>query len=85
MALVNLYIWHRLIPNPPIYITNKINNLIFDFMWNGKGDKIKRNVMINLHDKGGLNIPHFQTVCIAHKNNMGEKIHTCGFGEFTVG
>ena len=30
-----------LIPNPPIYITNKLNNLIFDFMWNGKGDKIK--------------------------------------------
>ena len=56
-----------LLPNPPIYITNKINNLIFDFMWNGKGDKIKRNVMINLHDKRGLNIPHFQTVCIAQK------------------
>ena len=39
MALVNLYIWH----------------LIFDFMWNGKGDKIKRNVMINLHEKNIIN------------------------------
>ena len=22
------------------------NNLFYDFLWNGKGDKIKRNIMI---------------------------------------
>ena len=28
--------------------------MFYNFVWNDKGDKIKRNVMINDYDKGGL-------------------------------
>ena len=32
----------------------KVNKLLFDFLWNGKGDKIKRTVVTKDYDKGGL-------------------------------
>ena len=28
--------------------------MFFNFLWNDKGDKIKRNIMINDYSKGGL-------------------------------
>ena len=31
-----------------------INTLFFNFLWNGKGDKIKRNTMISDYSEGGL-------------------------------
>ena len=33
---------------------NEINKLFFKFLWNDKGDKIKRKVMINDYSEGGL-------------------------------
>jgi len=56
-----------LLPNPPTSIIHKINQIIFNFMWNGKGDKIKRDIMTTNYDEGGLNIPDFQTVCTSQK------------------
>ena len=35
-------------------VLNEINNLLYNFLWNGKGDKIKRKVMINDFHDGGL-------------------------------
>ena len=32
----------------------EINSIFYNFLWNGKGDKIKRNVMINDYSQGGL-------------------------------
>lgn len=32
----------------------EINSLLFNFLWNGKGDKIKRDVMISEYEHGGL-------------------------------
>ena len=32
----------------------EINDLLYTFLWNGKGDKIKRRVMINDLGAGGL-------------------------------
>ena len=34
----------------------EINSLFYDFLWSGKGDKIKRDVMINDYANGGLNM-----------------------------
>ena len=31
----------------------EINQIFYDFLWNNKGDKIKRSVLINSYDKGG--------------------------------
>ena len=46
-------------PPPPPPPTNQrvleeINTLFFNFLWNGKGDKIKRNTMISDYSEGGL-------------------------------
>lgn len=37
-------------------ILKEINSLFYDFLWKGKGDKIKPEVMINDYAKGGLNM-----------------------------
>ena len=35
-------------------IIKQINDLLFDFLWNSKGDKIKRNVITQNYGNGGL-------------------------------
>ena len=39
----------------------EINTLLYDFLWNGKGDKIKRTEMINDYEKGGLKMIDIQS------------------------
>ena len=33
---------------------DEINNMFYDFLWSGRGDKIKRDVMISDYKNGGL-------------------------------
>ena len=35
-------------------LIKEINELFYDFLWSGKGDKIKRNTMTNDYPEGGL-------------------------------
>jgi len=35
-------------------VLNEINDLLYTFLWNGKGNKIKRKIMINDFGVGGL-------------------------------
>ena len=37
-----------------------VNTILYDFLWGGKGDKIKRTEMINNYNKGGY--PKFQYI-----------------------
>jgi len=37
----------------------EINTMFYNFLWNGKGDKLKRNVMINYYSQGGLKLIFF--------------------------
>ena len=39
----------------------EINTLLYDFLWESKGDKIKRTQMINDYDKGGLKMIDIQS------------------------
>ena len=32
----------------------EVNKLFYSFLWNGKGDRIKRNVITNDYPEGGL-------------------------------
>ena len=32
----------------------EINNLFFNFLWDGKGDKVKRDIIISDYENGGL-------------------------------
>ena len=33
---------------------NEVSSLLYNFLWDGKSDKIKRTEMINDYNKGGL-------------------------------
>ena len=40
---------------------NEVNSLLYNFLWDGKSDKIKRTEMINDYNKGGLRMIDFQS------------------------
>jgi hypothetical protein len=44
------------LPNPKLEIIKTIQNMFFEFIWNGSPDKIKRNVITNNYDCGGLRV-----------------------------
>lgn len=44
---------------------SQINNIFYSFLWNNKGDKIKRTILINSYDHGGLKM-----VDLASFNNL---------------
>ena len=39
----------------------EVNKLFFSFLWNGKGDKIKRDIIINDYSNGGLKMIDIQS------------------------
>ena len=47
-------------PSPPA-VMKEINCLLYDFLWDSKGDKIKRTEMINEYNKGGLKMIDLQS------------------------
>ena len=46
------------LPSPPVNIFKEIEQIIFDFIWNGKKDKIKRQILYYSKEKGGLGVPN---------------------------
>ena len=42
------------LPNPPKDSIKRIENLMYDFIWDGKPDKIKRVILTSDFDKGWL-------------------------------
>ena len=48
------------LPTPSGYL-KEINSLLYKFLWDGKGDKIKRTEMINDYTKGGLKMLDIQS------------------------
>ena len=48
------------LPTPPD-ILKTINSILYDFLWDGKDDKIKRTTMINNDAKGGLKMLDIQS------------------------
>ena len=43
-------------------ILQKINSLLYEFLWGSKSEKIKRTEMINEYDKGGLKMIDIQSL-----------------------
>ena len=51
-----------ILPDPPIDLIKKVEKILFKFIWNGKPDEIKRDVIYCKKEMGGLNmtnISHF--------------------------
>ena len=47
----------------------EVNGLIYNFIWRGKRDKLKRSVMVSKFEKGGLKAPDLQLMIDAAKIN----------------
>jgi len=58
----------------PSHYIKQINQVIFNFLWNGKRDKIKRNTMIMCREEGGLNMVDFKLQEKALKVTMLKRI-----------
>ena len=49
------------LPNPSMQIIKRIERQMFEFIWDGKPEKIKRNILINNYDAGGLKMIDLET------------------------
>ena len=82
VMILNSFIISQLIyllsvlPAPPKNTMTQINKLIFEFMWNGKPDKIKRNIMILAKEHGGMAVPDIMMKNIALKVAWVQRIVT---------
>ena len=47
-----------IVPNPPESFFKIIQQLLFKFLWSNKNDKIKRCLLYNDYNEGGLKMPH---------------------------
>ena len=54
-----IYLW-ILLPNPPDNVTQEIQNLVFDFIWNKKRDRISRRFSSKNIEDGGIGIPNIK-------------------------
>ena len=64
---------------PPMQAIKELNEAFYHFLWDGKPDKIKRNIIINDYSDGGLKMIAFnkslKTIWIKKyldKTNMGK-------------
>ena len=82
VMILNSFIISQLIyllsvlPAPPKNTMTQINKLIFEFMWNGKPDRIKRNIMILAKEHGGMAVPDIMMKNIALKVAWVQRIVT---------
>jgi len=47
---------------PDQSVVRRIDKLVFKFLWNGS-EKLKRKVVINNREEGGLEVPDFECIC----------------------
>lgn len=62
------------LPNPSPDIFKDLENIFYSFLWNKKPDKVKRKVIINSYEKGGLKMPHLESFCMSLKMTWINKI-----------
>ena len=58
LALPILVQFFTVLSDSPNEFFKGLDKIIFHFIWAGKTDKIKRSVMINEYEKGGLKVPN---------------------------
>ena len=42
-------------------VRHEVKNLLYNFLWSGKGDKVKRTIMLNDYERGGLKMLDLKT------------------------
>ena len=70
------------LPNPSMQVLKRFQTVFFNFIWNGKIDKVKREILINDYDEGGLKVPDIFSHCKEHVASVlwyiGIHRHTAG-------
>ena len=61
LALPKLIHLFTSLPNLKQSMLNELNKLFFNFFWDGKTEKIKRNMLIEDIQEGGLKMIHLQS------------------------
>lgn len=56
-------------PNPPDDFFKNVENCIFEFIWSGNPDKVKRNTMINPIEEGDMKVTHLKTFSYSLKTS----------------
>ena len=62
------------LPSSQSYL-KEIHQLLYNFLWDGRGDKIKRSVMLNEYKDGGLR------VCPSKNQAGGDKAQITNFAQ----
>jgi len=65
------------IPTPKIDILDKLNKLLFDFVWENKHYKMKSSTIIQNYDKGGLQMVDIYAYCKKIKLSWLRKLYSC--------
>jgi hypothetical protein len=63
-----------MLTKPPLKLFKQVETMIFKFIWNKNPDKIKRSVMYNTKENGGLDVPNFQWQFTALKVKWANKL-----------
>ena len=73
-SLIASQLVYILSPLPTKHATlDEINNMFYDFLWSGRGDKIKRDVMISDYKNGGLRMIDIKSFNKALKSTWVKK------------
>ena len=55
------------LPNPSAFTISKLNKIFFEFIWKSSTDRIKREVLIQDFEQGGLRMIHLEKYVYALK------------------
>ena len=61
------------LPDPPLEIISEIQLEFFNFLWSGKSDKIKRNILIGDFSHGGYKHASYSVILSCSNVFLGEK------------
>lgn len=63
LALSKLVHLFMTLPNPSNAFLKALESVIYQFIWSGSKDKIKRTTLIGKIEQGGLNMTHLESFC----------------------
>ena len=58
------------LPNPDTTIIDKLNKAFYNFIWQSKADKVKRSILVQEYNKGGLKMIELNKFIIALKTSL---------------
>ena len=60
--------------NPPSDIVQRLEKIMFNFIWDGKPDKIKRDILIQDYEQGGLKMIDIENFILSFKVSWVQRL-----------